>query len=142
MHEQPDNFDEVPFQEKAHRISALISGYIHKALTPSEHDELDAWVGASDENMQLFEELTDDKATQQALDWLSDGDGPRMLKKLRGQLEFNQVSRPMFSRRSWQYGIAACIVLLLGIAGFVIYKKTNNAEPGVKPQLAIEEKKD
>ncbi len=41
------------------RIAYLVAGYIKKTLSPSEHDELDAWVAASDENMLLFENMTD-----------------------------------------------------------------------------------
>jgi len=40
------------------RISYLIEVYNRQSITPEEHDELDAWVGASDENMRVFEELT------------------------------------------------------------------------------------
>jgi transmembrane sensor len=36
-------------------------------LTTEEHDELDRWVGESEENMKLFEELADDKVPQQTM---------------------------------------------------------------------------
>jgi hypothetical protein len=88
-------------EERAHRIAALIAGYIHQALTPEEHQELDLWVSEHDDNMRLFEELTDPKTIQQALDWLRDADGPRMLKKIKGQLKFVPVRRSLF-KRIWQ----------------------------------------
>jgi len=47
--------------EKASRVAYLIAGFIRHTLTEKEHDELDAWVESSDENMLLFEELTDEK---------------------------------------------------------------------------------
>lgn len=121
MNEQPEYFSDPQQEEKAHRIAALIAGYIHRSLTPSEHDELDEWVGQSDENMQLFEELTDERATQHALDWLSDADGPRMLKKIKGNLEFVRPRRSLFSQ-AWHYGVAASIVVVLGIS-FWFYNK-------------------
>lgn len=40
------------------RIAYLIESYNSQSLTPDEHDELDSWVGASDENMRVFEERT------------------------------------------------------------------------------------
>jgi hypothetical protein len=40
------------------RITYLIDAYLRESITPEEHDELDAWVGASDENMRIFEEKT------------------------------------------------------------------------------------
>lgn len=40
------------------RISYLIDAYLRESISPEEHDELDAWVGASDENMRIFEEKT------------------------------------------------------------------------------------
>jgi hypothetical protein len=47
------------FQHVPERISFLILLYIHQALTPQQHDELDAWVEESDENMRAFEDLSD-----------------------------------------------------------------------------------
>lgn len=43
------------------RIAQLIDAYLRKTITPEEHDELDAWVDASDENMRVFEEKTNGK---------------------------------------------------------------------------------
>lgn len=43
--------------EKAYRTAYLIAGFIKQTLTEEEHDELDEWVAASDDNMRLFEEL-------------------------------------------------------------------------------------
>jgi transmembrane sensor len=45
----------------AERMVYLIAGYLGKTLTTEEHDELDRWVESSDRNMEIFEELTDEK---------------------------------------------------------------------------------
>ena len=37
----------------------LIIGYLHNSLTEVENDELDDWVCQSDENMKIFEQLTE-----------------------------------------------------------------------------------
>jgi hypothetical protein len=41
------------------RIAYLILLHLHEKLTPVEGDELDNWVGESDQNLELFEELID-----------------------------------------------------------------------------------
>lgn len=41
------------------RAAYLILLYLHHKLTPHEQDELDEWVCATDENLELFENLTD-----------------------------------------------------------------------------------
>jgi len=41
-------------------IACLILLYIHGQLSLQQHDELDAWVEASDENVELFATATDD----------------------------------------------------------------------------------
>jgi transmembrane sensor len=131
MTEFPDTNDEAPLEEKAHRIAALIAGYIHTGLTAAEHNELDEWVGESDENMRLFEELTDERTAQHALDWLRDADGPRMLKKIKGQLSFNPPRRRSFFSHFW-YAIAASVVIILG---FYWYK--NSGKSTVVPSVPV-----
>src|SRR5918996_842983 len=68
------------WDEQAYRVAYLIAGFIRGTLTETEHDELDAWVETSDENMQLFEELTDEKNLEANLAWM---DKIRVEKKLR-----------------------------------------------------------
>ncbi|HWI93853.1 MAG TPA: hypothetical protein VNT20_21385 [Flavisolibacter sp.] len=55
--------------EKAYRIAYLVLGYLRKTLTEAEHDEIDAWVEASYENMLLFEELTDERNIDANIAW-------------------------------------------------------------------------
>jgi hypothetical protein len=58
--------------DKAKRIAHLLTGYMRNNLSISEQDELDEWVGASDKNMHLFEELTDEHRVTLALQLLND----------------------------------------------------------------------
>jgi hypothetical protein len=48
--------DNTPLQIPV-RIAGLIIGYLNNTLTEMEADELDNWVSASDENVDLFETL-------------------------------------------------------------------------------------
>jgi hypothetical protein len=62
----------TPHHIKARRIATLLAGYMRDNLTQEQHDELDEWVGASDKNMRLFEELTDESKIALALQILND----------------------------------------------------------------------
>jgi len=46
---------------KAERMAVLMVRYMLDIIIPEDHDELDEWVGANELNMQLFEEMTEDK---------------------------------------------------------------------------------
>ena len=72
--------------EKAYRIAYLIAGYIRRTLTEEEHDELDAWVEASDENMLLFEELTDEKNIEANLAWMDGIQTEKVLEQTKQHL--------------------------------------------------------
>lgn len=49
------------------RIAYLILLYMHDQLTPDQHDELDAWVELSDENMERFAIVTDEDRIRLAM---------------------------------------------------------------------------
>jgi len=55
--------------KQAYRTAYLIAGFLKQTLTEEEKRELDAWILASDENMELFEKMTDEKNIQQATDF-------------------------------------------------------------------------
>lgn len=62
--------------KEAQRNALLIAGYIRQTLTPDEHDKLDEWVGASDENMPLSGDRIDTTQVRLVLDSLSRSDAP------------------------------------------------------------------
>lgn len=47
--------------KQAYRITYLIAGFLKHRLTIEEKEELDRFILASDENMKLFERMTDEK---------------------------------------------------------------------------------
>ena len=85
---------DVVLHAKARRIAKLLAGYMRDTLTPAEHDELDEWVGASDKNMKLFEELTDENRVRLALELLNDQE-PMVKKLLSDKYRFE---KPVFYR--------------------------------------------
>jgi hypothetical protein len=68
-------------------IARLITAYTCGYLSDAQHDKLDEWVDASDKNMYLFEEITDEKRLQQLVDWLVDADLPGTLQKMKRRLK-------------------------------------------------------
>ena len=98
-------------EKKARRIATLMAGYMRDTLTPKEHDELDEWVGASDKNMRLFEELTDERRIQLALELLNDNTNQAgLVKKLKEDKEYT------YPTHRWRLGL----VQLKIIAGIVM----------------------
>lgn len=139
MIEQTDKSDLDQNDEKALRIASLIAGYIRHTLTAEEHDELDEWVGESDENMRLFEEVTDEALNQRDIDFMAATDKQPVLNRIKGKLTFTPPKRKPFFR-IWHYAVAAAVVLLLGTALFWLSRnRTNESTP---PTLAKTEKQD
>lgn len=138
---QFDPFNDGQQEEKAQRIAALIAGYIHHGLSSDEHDELDRWVGESDENQLLFEELTDERKTEHALNWLRDADGPRMLKKLQGSLGFNPPIRRSLFSQWWIYAVAASLTLLVLLTIYFI-DRNNTTTANYEALAAADQAKD
>jgi transmembrane sensor len=106
-------------EQQADRIAYLVAGFLKQTLSEKEHDELDEWITASDENQKLFEELTDPNRLEAGLKEMDEGKSEAALKRIRKKIQFEKPRtgkrQPMLS-----YGIAATILLLAGI--FFVYK--------------------
>jgi transmembrane sensor len=100
--------------EKAHRIAYLVLGYLRKTLTEAEHDELDAWVEASDENMLLFEAN---------LAWMQGIQTEKALEKTKKQLQFSPSKNR--KTRVWPFIAAAAILVIIVTAYLIRPNKTN-----------------
>jgi transmembrane sensor len=110
-----ENFSKYS-DEEASRIARLVFGFIQGTLTKKEHDELDDWVAESDENLELFERLTDEKNIEEAMKWMESVETEKSLQKRKEQISFNRSKRRI---RFWQYAVAASIIIA---AGILIYK--------------------
>ena len=132
--------DDFSQTEKAQRIAYLISAYLRKSITQAEHDELDEWVGASDANMRIFEELTDEDQMKKALDFIQDADAEKSLNKVKSQLVFAKYYSPRpLLRRGWQYAVAASVIL---IAGFAWYSFKGSSTDKPKEEIALYQPQD
>lgn len=98
--------------EKAYRIAYLVLGYIRKTLTEAEHDELDAWVEASDENMLLFEELTDEKNIEANIAWMQSIETEKALEKTKKQLQFSSPGKRR-KTKLWPFFAAAALLIAI-----------------------------
>lgn len=110
--------------EGAYRIAYLIAGYIRQTLTEKEHDELDDWVNASDHNMLLFEELTDEKNIEANLAWMDKVQSKQSYEALRQAGKFKIPAKRFKLNPVW---IAAASVILLAGA-FLIFRNAVNSK--------------
>lgn len=117
MKENPYN----GMDEKAYRIAYLMAGFIRHTLTEKEHDELDAWVNESDHNMQLFEDLTDEKNIAANLEWMDKIQTGKSYAAMQQKGAFDAVEKKSSRRRIWL--AAASVIILTGV--FFIYKYTS-----------------
>ena len=103
--------------ENAHRVAYLILGHIKKTLSRAERRELDEWVAASDQNVELFEKLTDPEYRDQALAWYEDLDTEQRLQRLKDKI---RKRRPA-SIRLWTIAVAASVLMVTGLAGYLYF---------------------
>ena len=66
-----ERFDNLP---NGSRIAYLIGGFLTRTLTIAEEEELDAFIIESEDNMQIFEDMTDEPMIKRFLTWLDHQD--------------------------------------------------------------------
>lgn len=111
--------------EKAYRVAYLIAGFIRHTLTEKEHDELDNWVNESDHNMQLFEDLTDEKNLVANLEWMDKVQTEQSYQVMQGKGAFKVPPKKFYNKKIWL--AAASVIVLLGV--FFVYRYTSS-KPG------------
>lgn len=108
--------------DQAHRIAYLIAGYIRNTLNEREHTELDDWVTTSDENMKLFEDLTDEKNIEANLQWMDKVKSEVEFKRLQDSGAFKKKAKRFRLHPSW---IAAASIIVIAGASYFIYMSSN-----------------
>lgn len=111
--------------ESAYRVAYLIAGFIRHTLTEKEHDELDDWVNESDHNMQLFEDLTDEKNLIANLEWMDKMQTEQSYQAMQEKGAFNMPPKKVYNKKVWF--AAASVIVVLGV--FFVYRYTNS-KPG------------
>ncbi len=116
--------------EQADRIKFLIAGFIRETLTESEQDELDAWVSASEENLLLFEDLTDENTIEESLKFLDEVNTEKALRQIKVKAGIKK--RTGKRTRLWSYGIAASVILAIGVFAFFKLTKRGGGQDDEK----------
>lgn len=119
--------------DKAHRVAYLIYGHIRKTLTGLERRELDEWLEESEQNIELFEELTDETNIQSTGNWYAQLDKEKALQRAKQRIGFapgRTSRRPFLS-----FTVAASLVLVIGTAVFLYVRQQATTPPQTK--LAI-----
>lgn len=112
---------ENPYQhmdEGAYRVAYLIAGFIRNTLTEEERDELDDWITASDENMKLFEDLTDENNLEANMAWMDKVQSEKKYMQRHEDGAFKKPARRFSIRKVWL--AAASVVLIAG--AYIIYQ--------------------
>src|SRR5687768_8231861 len=110
-------FQQIHNQE---RIGYLIAGFITHTLTMEEEEELDAWIVADEKNMQLFEDMTEEKQVAEFLHWLSTRDTEARLGAVKKRIQFQKKGNVV---SLWKYAAAAVIILLVGLGVYTLFYK-------------------
>jgi transmembrane sensor len=119
--------------ENAYRVSYLIAGYLRKTLTEEEHNELDEWVSANDNNMQLFEELTDETNIEANLTWMEEVNTENALSKVRQKLH---SSSTRFNRKRILLPLLVAASILLLVIGIFLFQPPAIYKVGKPSQVA------
>jgi transmembrane sensor len=112
--------------KQAHRVAYLVAGYIRGTISKKEHDELDEWICENDENMELFEKLTDEKNIEEATRWMQSVQTEEALREKKKTINFKKPKTIWM--RSLPYVAAACIILIIGLIVFKPFTKKDTSE--------------
>lgn len=127
--DEPLNSDEL---EQAYKVAHLIAGHIRKTLTSFERKELDSWLEASEKNIQLFEELTDERNIQRALDWYNHLQKEEALKTIKEKIPFV----PERKKRSILFSVSVAAAVIFFIAVGILFWNKQKNRPNSKENIA------
>jgi len=114
MNDSPSNHEQN--LEKADRLAYLIFGHVRNTLTPYERDELDEWITESDDNLELFEKLTDeDNIEMGILDYLEK-------EKLKEQSLAGVQNKIRKEKKYTVWPWVVAVSVLLAATSFYIFK--------------------
>jgi len=125
-----NNFSNYSDKE-AYRIAMLIAAYVRGTISKKEHDELDAWVAASDDNLRMFERLTDEKNLEEAVKWMETVQTEKALLDKTSHIPFTKPSPRRLWSRVMPYGIAASVIIIVGLFVLKPFSKKGSKDPGI-----------
>lgn len=96
------------------RAAYLIGGFIQQILSEEEEEELEQWILKSEQNMQIFEDLTDESMVTEFMRWYHERDVEARLADVKRKISFKKA------RKSFSFlkiAVAAFIIGILLFAG-------------------------
>jgi ferric-dicitrate binding protein FerR (iron transport regulator) len=114
--------------QEAYRIAMLIAAYVRGTITEKEHDELDNWVAASDDNLRLFERLTDEKNIEEATKWMETVATEKALQERKQGISFSKTDTPKMWVKFLPYAVAASLVIVAGLLFLNPFSKKSKVE--------------
>lgn len=116
--------------KKAERIAALIAAHLKGTITGEEADELDNWITESDENLELFENLTDEDNIEHAMQQYLQAEKKKgsAFDELRGTIQQGKRNRRLLP---WPLVVAASVLIVAGGIYLLSYNNphTSNEKP-------------
>lgn len=105
--------------EKNHHIAVLIGKYLDNSLSSEELSALEEWINASDNNRDLFTEMTDQQQLTDHLQQYYAYDSDRIIRKISEAVpEFGPSPvvpiRPVLFMKKWGWAAAAVLLLAGG----------------------------
>lgn len=129
MTHDPSNHDDQ--LRLADRIAYLIAGHLNGTLTEEESDELDNWITESDENLALFEKLTDEDNIEAAMHEFQRREKEKAEALAGLKAAIGATKETGFLQKMWPWLAAACVVAIGGI--FFFLRPKNDTIPIEKP---------
>ena len=110
------------------RIAYLIAHFIMEDLSEEEEEELENWILQSDQNMKVFEDLTDEVSIDQYLKWYFEQDIDQHLNQVKKRIQFKGNNKVFSLLR---YVAAASIVFLILAGGYYFLLKNTPTETSI-----------
>jgi transmembrane sensor len=111
--------------QKAERMAYLIAGHLRGTLTEDEAAELDEWITESDENLALFEKLTDEENIEAAMARYRVVEEGKA-KALKGLKKKLRTPRRSFGLLSWL--VAASVLVIVALSWLLLSKTKTTIE--------------
>lgn len=119
-------------RQQSRRIAYLVSGFLQQTLTEEEKVELDNWINASDQNLRLFEDLTDTEKLQEGFKQIEKLDAAVAMHRIQGRIHIGNP--PVKQKIWWRYAAAAAILILFASAAFYFFNPNKRSS---KENIAV-----
>jgi len=126
-------------QDRVHIIADLLNKRLEGTLSTEEQVILDAWLSESEANRSLFNELTDRSTLREKLNRYSQVDSEAIWLKTQQRMHPGGKVLPLHPQTGkwWKYGIAASVIIVLGVAGWLYLKPAGKEQVIVQQQDSI-----